>query len=375
MNTFKIKKTVIILALILIISIFINNFMVDSNDSISEIKALVHKVDNSEVIRSGLTSIGYQTLDVEVLEGKYQGEVLEATNQFTGSAEIDNSFQKGDKILIAIKEKNGNINAVKAIDLYRQNWELILFLLFVLLLILYAGFTGVKALFSFLASLYVIWRILIPGLLNGKDPLLLSTFVITILSAIIMFSIAGFSKKGVAALVGTLSGLFITMGITIFFGGKLGLHGMTSPFSQTLLFSGHMDLKIKDIFYASIIIGASGAAMDIAMDIAASMEELKIKRPDMGMIELIQSGFNIGRSVIGTMTTTLLLAYSGGYLTLLMLFMTKNASLSRMMNFKMVSAEILRTVTGSIGLVLVAPITAIIAGWLYTYDFNLFSKK
>ncbi|TDX52945.1 YibE/F family protein [Orenia marismortui] len=375
MKTFKIKKAVIILALILIISIFINNFMADSNDSISEIKALVHKVDNSEVIRSGLTSIGYQTLDVAVLEGKYQGEVLEATNQFTGSAEIDNSFQKGDKILIAIKEKNGNINAVKAIDLYRQNWELILFLLFVLLLILYAGFTGVKALFSFLASLYVIWRVLIPGLLNGKDPLLLSTFVITILSAIIMFSIAGFSKKGVAALVGTLSGLFITMGITIFFGGKLGLHGMTSPFSQTLLFSGHMDLKIKDIFYASIIIGASGAAMDIAMDIAASMEELKIKRPDMGMIELIQSGFNIGRSVIGTMTTTLLLAYSGGYLTLLMLFMTKNASLSRMMNFKMVSAEILRTVTGSIGLVLVAPITAIIAGWLYTYDFKQFSKK
>ncbi|WP_276717184.1 YibE/F family protein [Caloranaerobacter azorensis] len=114
------------------------------------------------------------------------------------------------------------------------------------------------------------------------------------------------------------------------------------------------------------MIGASGAAMDIAMDVAASMEEIKIKKPDIQRKELIQSGFNIGRAVIGTMTTTLLLAYSGGYLTLLMLFMTKNSSLIRIINLKIVSAEIMRTLVGSIGLVLVAPITAIVAGWIFT---------
>jgi uncharacterized membrane protein len=131
---------------------------------------------------------------------------------------------------------------------------------------------------------------------------------------------------------------------------------------------------MKHIFYAAVVIGASGAAMDIAMDVAASMAEIKSKKPNIEMKELIESGFTVGQAVIGTMTTTLLLAYSGGYLTLLMLFMTKNSSLNRILNFKMVSAEILRTLTGSIGLVLVAPITAFLAGWIYCTEFSISLK-
>jgi uncharacterized membrane protein len=131
-----------------------------------------------------------------------------------------------------------------------------------------------------------------------------------------------------------------------------------------------MDLNMQHIFYAAIIMGASGAAMDIAMDVCASMEEIKKKKPDIDRKTLIQSGFNVGRAVIGTMTTTLLLAYSGGYLTLLMLFMSKNTSFARMINLKIVAAEIMRTIVGSIGLVLVAPITAIVAGFVFSYDFS-----
>jgi uncharacterized membrane protein len=123
-----------------------------------------------------------------------------------------------------------------------------------------------------------------------------------------------------------------------------------------------------EVFYAAIIIGASGAAMDIAMDVSASMKEIVEKKPEISEKELIKSGFNVGSAVIGTMTTTLLLAYSGGYLTLLMLFMTKNSSFLRIINLKIVSAEIMRTLIGSIGLVIVAPITALIAGNIYKFS-------
>ena len=102
--------------------------------------------------------------------------------------------------------------------------------------------------------------------------------------------------------------------------------------------------------------------MDIAMDIAAAMDEIRLKKPDITPRELIRSGFTVGRQVIGTMTTTLLLAYSGGYLTLLMVFRVKDPSFMRMINLKIVSAEILRTLIGSIGLVMVAPITALLGG-------------
>ncbi|MCG8531800.1 MAG: YibE/F family protein, partial [Desulfovibrionales bacterium] len=108
--------------------------------------------------------------------------------------------------------------------------------------------------------------------------------------------------------------------------------------------------------------GASGACMDIAMDIAASMDEVKLKKPDISPMELMRSGFTVGRHVIGTMATTLLLAYSGGYLTLLMIFRVKEPSIMRMLNLKIVAAEIMRTLVGSMGLVTVAPITALVGG-------------
>ncbi len=336
-----------------------------------EVKAEIVETDNSDMIQSGVSRIGFQITKIKILEGKYKGKIIEAGNELVGAREFDNYFKPGDKIIAAIYIKEGKICGAKAVEYFRQNWEFALFALFILCLILYARFIGLKALLSFVASLYLIWTYLIPGLLEGKNPLILATIVLTMLSAIIIFSIAGFTRKGIAAFGGTICGLLLTVGLTLFFGSKLALYGMTQAFASTLLFSGYSHLNMQYIFYAAIIIGASGAAMDIAMDVAASMAEIKLKKPDIDMKELVQSGFNVGRAVIGTMTTTLLLAYSGGYLTLLMLFMTKNSSFGRILNLKIVASEIMRTLVGSIGLVLVAPLTAIFAGWILCTDIKL----
>ena len=354
----------IIVLIALMIFFYGQRAALDSEDV--EKQALVIAVDNSDVIHSSISSIGNQVLTVQLLAGKYQGEVINADNNLMGQVELDNIYVPGDKLFVALLEKDGKVVGARAIDLYRQDWELLLFGLFVLLLVLYAGKTGLKALLSFVASLYLFWEFLIPGLLAGHNPLLFSSLILLLLSAVIIFAIAGFTAKGLAAFIGTISGLFASIGIACFFGNRLGLLGMTLPYAQTLLISTGLKLNMKEIFYAAIIIGASGAAMDIAMDIAASMAEVKLKKPEIGFRELVQSGFNVGRAVIGTMTTTLLLAYSGGYLTLLMLFMTKDSSMIRMFNYKIVAAEILRIITGSIALVLVAPITAFVAGWIYS---------
>ncbi|WHH60279.1 YibE/F family protein [Petroclostridium sp. X23] len=375
------KNAIPILTIIILIAVTLGLFIYDDTkvsekiEDVVETQAIVIEVDNSNVIQSNVSSIGYQLLTVKVLQGKYKDRETEATNNMLGNLEMDNFYKPGDKIIVALLEKNDQIWDAKALDMDRQQWELILFGAFVLCLVLYARITGLKALFSFIASLYVIWKLFIPGLLKGENPLILGTMVLTLLTALIIFSIAGFTRKGLAAFLGTMSGMIATIGLTILFGMKLRLDGLTEPYAATLLISGHLDLNMRHIFYTAIIIGASGAAMDIAMDVAASMEEVMLKKPDIGVKELIQSGFNVGRAVIGTMTTTLLLAYSGGYLTLLMLFMTKNSSFIRIMNLKIVSAEIMRTVVGSIGLVLVAPITAILAGWIYTMNVSFLHKK
>jgi len=337
-----------------------------------ELRAVVQKVNDSEISGSGVQKFGRQLVQVEIKEGKFKGKTFNASNHLIGNFAWDYRFSEGDEILVAISEtENGEIRAVIALDIYRQGWILVLLALFIILLLLYARYIGLKALFSFIASIFIIWKVLVPGLLNGLNPLLFTTFVLIILSALILFSIAGFTKKGLAAFFGTSLSLLITIILTIFFGNKLALDGMSAPYVGEMLAAGYFNLNVRDIFYSAVVIGASGAAMDIAMDMSTTIKELKEKRPDMEMKDLIKSGFNVGSDVIGTMTTTLLLAYAGGYLTLMMAFMTRTTTLRRIFNLRIIVSEILRTIVGSIGLVIVAPITTIFAAWLYSREFKL----
>ena len=331
--------------------------------STMEVKARVMAVDDSEVHTFGLSHIGFQTLGIQILNTRFKGVKTQATNSLNGQIDLENLYHVNDTIIAAvIMDKDGKIEHVKAIDLYRQNSLLSMFIVFTIALLLYAGAVGVKALISFVLSIFIIWEILVKQILAGYPPLITTTFTLILLSAIIIFMIAGLNRKGLTAFLGTIAGLAVTLCATLVFGKEAGLLGMTQPYVNALIFSGYYNLDIRQIFYSAIILGASGAAMDIAMDIAASMDEIRIKKTDISAKELIKSGFTVGRQVIGTMTTTLLLAYSGGYLTLLMIFRVKDPSFMRMINLKIVSAEIMRTLIGSIGLVMVAPITALLGG-------------
>ncbi len=327
-----------------------------------EVKARVLTVDDSDVRSSGLCHIGFQALEIKILEGRFKGETVSAVNNLVGQTDLETLFRKDDVIIAAVIMENGAIEQVKAVDLFRQNTLFSLFCFFVVALLLYAGVIGVKALLSFVFTVFILWEFLIQRILDGHPPLVTTTCTIILLSAIIIFLVAGINAKGMTAFIGTISGLFVTLTVTLYFGREIGLFGMTQPYVNALIFSGYYDLDIRQIFYSAVLLGASGAAMDIAMDIAASMDEVKNKKPDIDPRELIKSGFTVGRHVIGTMSTTLLLAYSGGFLTLLMIFKIKEPSLMRMLNMKIVAAEIMRTLVGSIGLVMVAPFTAIVGG-------------
>ncbi|WP_320169888.1 YibE/F family protein [Maridesulfovibrio sp.] len=334
----------------------------DLDPAIHEWQAVVTEVDNDAIVHMGTAIIGTQYVTAVLTEGEIKGKTVRGINQLIGQPEMDEVYAPGDTMLMAVRMNGDKPEDARAVNQYRQGWEMLLFGLFVLILLIYARTIGLKALFSFVTSAYILWRFFIPELLSGGNPVWLTVITLTLLTVVIITSVAGFSRVTLIATAGTLIGLFLALGLTLFFGEKLRLSGMTAPFATLLYFSGHFSLDLRDIFYSSVILGASGAAMDIAMDVTASMNEVLSKRPDIGRKDLIKSGFNVGRMVTGTMTTTLLLAYSGGYLTMLMLFVSKGASFTRMLNFKLVAAEVFRTLVGSVGLVLVAPITAIIAG-------------
>jgi uncharacterized membrane protein len=185
---------------------------------------------------------------------------------------------------------------------------------------------------------------------------------------VITFSVGGLNRRGFATFCGSMMGVVLTCGLAWWFAGAFALHGAVRPFAETLLYSGYYNLRLTDIFVASVFIASSGAVMDLAMDIAASMDEIKRKHPQIGIFEHIRSGLRVGRAVIGTMTTTLLLAYSSSHITMFLLFMAKRLPAQNILNAPFITAEILNIMVGSFGLVTVAPFTALVAGLLYQSD-------
>lgn len=324
------------------------------------VRGEVVAVDSSQVRQFGMVKAGFQTVELRLLDGSHAGEMVEAHNELLGKMDMDKLFQVGDTALVVLSlGEGGEIERAVAQDHYRLGLELLLLGLFALLLIAFGGWTGLKALLSFVFAAVAIWKLLIPALLLGLDPVLVTLGIAGLLTSVIILLVAGLTRLGLTACLGAFLGILASCGLALVFTAQFKVHGAVMPFSETLLYSGFGHLDLTRIFVAAVFLAASGAVMDLAMDVAASQNELVLKRPDLSRAEILASGLSVGRAVVGTMTTTLLFAYSGGYITLLMAFMAQGIPLENVFNLVFVSAEVLKTLVGSFGLVTVAPFTAL----------------
>lgn len=327
---------------------------------------LVKEVDNSKIKSSGLIQSGEQSCTMEVLEGKFKGKEVEGVNFLSGSLEKDKIYKQGEKALITISCSGDVVTSVVMSDHYRLDKEIILLLAFAVLLVVVAGKNGVLAIFSFVITVLTIWKILVPTYLKGYSPIWVGIFITIFLTIMIIFFVYGFDRRTLTASLGSLLGIFTTCLLGMIFTDLFQINGAVMPDSESLLYSGFQDLNLTQIFMSSIFIGASGAMMDLSVDITSAIHEVVEKKPDITWWDATKSGMNVGRAAMGTMTTTLLLAYSGGYVTLLMVFMAQGTPISHILNYKYVAAELLDTVVGSFGLVTVAPFTALVAGIFLT---------
>lgn len=326
----------------------------------------VTAVDNSAIVSSGLIQSGEQRCTLLVKNGIYKGRELTGVNFLSGSLEKDKIFKVGDKALLTISQSGGTVSSVVMSDHYRLDKEVILLALFAIFLVVFAGKNGLLSMFSFVITVLAIWKILVPAYLGGCSPIWVGILITTLLTAVIIFFVYGFDRRTVTAILGALLGVFTTCVLGLLFTDLFKIHGAVMPDAESLLYSGYQDLNLTAIFMSSIFIGASGAMMDLAVDITSAVHEVVEKKPGIGWREAARSGMNVGRAAMGTMTTTLLLAYSGGYVTLLMVFMAQGTPVDHILNYKYVASEVLDTVVGSFGLVTVAPFTALAAGVLLT---------
>lgn len=371
LNRLRGRRTLIPMALSLVLMIALLLLPTGYEGALSyqnadRVRALVLATDESDIVDTGLVRSGEQRCRVKFLGGRFKGQEADAVNRLNGSLAQDKLFRSGDTAYVVVSHSGGAITSVTMADHFRLDKEALLAGLFLLLLLIFARGTGLRAILSFADTILLIWKVLVPCLLKGYNPIWVAMGLVMLLTVLILSLIYGLDRRCAAAVSGAALGILVTAVLGYFFTDLFRIHGAVMESSESLLYAGYAHLDLTKIFVASIFLGSSGAVMDLSVDICSAIYEVVQKRPEISAREAIASGFAVGRAACGSTTTTLLLAYSGSYVALMMVFMAQGTPVGMMLNYKYVAAEIVHTVVGSFGLVTVAPLTAITSGLLLT---------
>ena len=295
---------------------------------------------------------------------------LKNNEEFTATQSIDSDtsnskvVEKGNKILVY--ENNGSFFFG---DYVRSNKILILLIIFLILLIALGGIKGINTIVSLLFTCAAIFIFFLPSILSGFNIYLSSIITCTFIIIMTLLFINGISKKTLTTILGCLFGV-ITAGIIFVIMNKiLYLTGVCCEDELYLQMLG-ANINLKAIIFAAIIISSMGAVMDVSMDISSSLFEIKTHKPDINFKDLVKSGLNIGRDIMGTMSNTLILAFIGKSLSTVLLIMTYSSSVSEILNKELIVVNVLEALIGSLSILLTAPITSFICGYFYTKKKN-----
>lgn len=304
-------------------------------------------------------------VSLEVLTGEYKGQQFQTIHSLTGSLGFDIIVNPGDKVLVTIEESDDGMVNVHISEYLRDTYVYVVLAIFVASLLIVGGYKGLKTIITLALTIIFILKLLLPGLLAGYDAILLTVFISFLITLVTILVVGGINRKSYAAIIGVLGGVFISGIIAYVIGSKVRLTGLSSDEAMMLMYIPQgVKFDFKGLLFAGIIMGALGAVMDVGMSIASSMEEIKNANPNISTKSLILSGMNVGRDVMGTMANTLILAYTGSSIPLLLVFTAYEDSLVKIINLDIIATEIIRAFSGSIGLILCIPLTAVTAGFL-----------
>lgn len=378
------KKVILIgLTFVLMISLLINVVFAEETQEVEGeqtqetqaveeaniVTAKAKVIETGEITKRTTGSIEdtVQQIKIEIIDGEY--EAKEFTTEFVLSYDIEGKIlayelREGDTVSVQLAvDANGNITPTVE-GIIRSNYIYILILIFLLSIILVGGKKGIKAIIGLLITILAVWFILIKLIFAGYNVIWMSILTCAVIIIATFIVIGGINKKVITAVIGTLGGVVSAGIVASIFSYLAELSGACEDAIQLSMNMQTVSFNFRDLIFAGIVISALGACMDVGMSIASSLDEIKNKTKDISWKELFKSGMNIGRDVIGTMTNTLILAYVGGALKLILLFMACNMPLAEILNKDTIAEEIISALAGSMGVVYTIPITAFVYAFL-----------
>ncbi len=343
---------------------FFNAPQIHANELIQDkteiVKAKVLEVlsqNEEDVIGTDVKRIN-QNISIEILQGEQKGKVIEIENDYI-------VLSKGDKFFLyhSIDGLNG-IESYSVRDVDRRPVIVFFIALFVAVVLLFLGKKGLRSLLGLAGSFFVILYVLIPSLLRGYPPILTSIVVATIILFLAIYFTHGFNRVSTVAFTGTVLAVIFT-GILAYIGVTLAhFTGFVTEEAFYLNLNTRGTLDFTGLLLGGIMIGVLGVLDDIAITQSAIVRELYSSAPHLSKKEVYKKAIGVGKEHVGALVNTLALAYTGASLPLLLLFSSAGPTSFSIINQEIFATEIIRTIAGSIGLILTVPITTLLAVYL-----------
>ena len=321
-----------------------------------------------EVVEEGIVDQGgvrqpYQKLRLEILTGQRAGRAVTVdygTQSFGSSAVL---YRPDDRVQVMRVARADGGDAFFITEPNRWGPLLTLLLIFIVVIIAVSRWKGVRSLLGLCVSLFVITQFILPLILAGYPPMLVSIIGAFALLSITQYLIYGWSLKTHSAVLSILISLIITGVLAVVFVDATRLTGYGSEEVGFLQTAG-VPIDSRGLLLAGILIGALGVLDDVTISQASSVFELSAANPAFGARELYRRAMNIGQDHIASTVNTLVLAYVGASLPLFLLFAIYPQPFGQIINREFVTEEVVRTLVGSLGLVTAVPITTLLAGVL-----------
>jgi uncharacterized membrane protein len=307
-----------------------------------------------------------QLVSVKISEGPLKGQVIYAQNIYESSMYGSFLVSPGDKVFVYVIMDNGKVTDAYVQDLDRFSGTISTVLIFSLIVLLIAHLKGLDALLGlFLTGLFM-WKMSIPMIAHGGNPLVVGILTVIVGTVATITLVMDSLDKIILSSAGTVLGVVSAYVFGLVAVKMTSIHGITSEIFSFFQFSALKNVDALTLFFSAIMIAALGAVMDVAVSIVSAAREIKLQNPNIKFLALFSSLTRIGRDMIGTMVNTLIFAYAGSELGLLVYLYSSGENTA----FKYITGEffvgdVVRALSASAGLVLTIPLTALMASLFY----------
>ncbi len=309
--------------------------------------------------------LGTQDLKVKMIDGVSKDSTINVTNYLT---QTHNVLAKVNMPLIINVDNPDDIEPYYTVFNYDRRFSILAcIVMLIAAIICIGGSKGVKSLLGLLYSMFVIIGFLLPAVFSGWSPILTSILTAILSTAVTLLLLNGQSAKTAAAILATMAGVLFSLIFFMIMSALIHIDGFSSSEAEGLvLINAGTGLQIRDVLFAGVLISSLGAIMDVGMSIVSALYEVHLHNNTLTAREIFHSGLEIGKDMIGTMTNTLILAFTGSSFITLLIFISYQVQFNQLVNSNYLSIEIAQGLCGTFGIVLTIPVASAIMAFLLT---------